>query len=125
MQNQQLLSQSKILEDQILAGLEGHDDPAYEVTEQSDHGREYYRNGFKTVVAKLLDLWVRQVLRNDNLALPTSRAAAGARRRPRLRRMPNLSSTYSRYTRLWLPPLRAPAATATCGSRTGAVQPNK
>src|ERR1035437_6656758 len=31
----------------------------------------------------------------------TSRAAAGARRRPRLRRMPNFSSTYSRYTRLW------------------------
>jgi ATP-dependent helicase/nuclease subunit B len=59
------------------------------------------------------------------LALPTSRAAAGARRRPRLRRMPNFSSTYSRYTRLWLPPLRAPAAPATCGSRTGAVQPNK
>ena len=56
MQNQQLLSQSKILEDQILAGLEGNDDPAYEVTKKSDHGRGYYRNGFEAVVAKLLVL---------------------------------------------------------------------
>jgi hypothetical protein len=55
-QSQQLLSQGEILEDQVLAGTKGNDDPTHEATEQDDQGQEYYRNGREELVSKLLVL---------------------------------------------------------------------
>jgi hypothetical protein len=55
-QSQQLLSQGEILENQVLAGMKGNDDPTHDVTEQDDHGQEYYRNGREEQVSKLLVL---------------------------------------------------------------------
>ncbi len=43
MKSQQLLTQSKIFEDEILAGAKGTAKPAEEVPEPHDHGKNHIR----------------------------------------------------------------------------------
>jgi len=43
MESQELLTQSEVLEDEILAGTKGTTKPAEEVPEPSDHGKNLIR----------------------------------------------------------------------------------
>jgi len=61
-QSQQLLAKSQILENKILAGAEKANDPADQVTEQSDHGPQSYRNPRLSPERKSFISRVREVL---------------------------------------------------------------
>jgi hypothetical protein len=67
--SQQLLTQGKIFEDEILAGAKGTAKPAEEVPEPYDHAKNLTGTSPIELGAKSLILWVYDVLMNDSLQL--------------------------------------------------------
>ncbi len=66
MENEQLLTQGKIFEDEILAGAKSTAKPAEDVPEPHDHGKNLTGPLPIKLSAKLLILWVCDVLMNDS-----------------------------------------------------------
>ncbi len=66
MKSQQLLTQSKVFEDEVLAGPECTNDPADEVPEPPDHAKNPTGPLPIELGAKSLILRVYDVLMNDN-----------------------------------------------------------
>ena len=62
MQSQELLSEGQVLEDEVLAETECGDNPAEEVSEQYNHGKNRNRTGRRSLVAKSLIVRVHAVL---------------------------------------------------------------
>jgi hypothetical protein len=65
MKSQQLLTQSKILEDDILSGPECTNNPAEDVPKPHDHGKNLTRQSPKQLIANSLISRVYDVLTND------------------------------------------------------------
>ena len=66
MKSQQLLTQRKIFEDEVLAGAKGTAKPAEEVPEPHTHGKNLTGTSPIELGAKSLILRVYDVLMNDN-----------------------------------------------------------
>ena len=66
MKSEQLLTQRKIFEDEILAGAKGTAKPAEDVPEPYDHAKNLTGTLPIELGAKSLILWVYDVLMNDN-----------------------------------------------------------
>src|SRR5438034_1085537 len=60
--HQQLLTESQVFKDEILAGAENANDPADQVPEGGDHGRKSYRIAAQRVVSKSFILRMQEVL---------------------------------------------------------------
>jgi hypothetical protein len=61
-QSQQLLMESQIFEDEVLAGAESADYPAEEMSERHDHGKNLIEKVRNELCAKSFILWVYDVL---------------------------------------------------------------
>jgi hypothetical protein len=72
MQSQQLLTQGKIFEDEILAEPECTNNPAEEMPEPPDHAKNFTGALPIGVGAKSLILWVYDVLMNDRACIWTA-----------------------------------------------------
>ena len=66
MENEQLLTQGKIFEDEILAGAKRTAKPAEDMPEPHDHDKNLIRSSPSELVANSLILRVYDVLMNDN-----------------------------------------------------------
>jgi hypothetical protein len=65
-QSQQLLTQRKVFENKALSGEESRDNPAEEMPERRDHGKNLTGTPPIELVTKLLILRLHDVLTNDN-----------------------------------------------------------
>ena len=61
-QSQQLLTESQVFKDEVLAGAENAHHPAEEISERSDHGWNHIGKVRIEVCAKSFILWVYEVL---------------------------------------------------------------
>ena len=68
MQSQQLLTQRKVFENKALAGTKSRDNPAEEMPERRDHGKNLTGTPQIELVTKLLILRLHDVLTNDSHA---------------------------------------------------------
>ena len=76
MQGEQLLAEGEILEDEILAGAEDADEPAKQVSEPHDHGRNLIELRRVEPVTKSLELRMYRVLRTYGDSEMVGKAAA-------------------------------------------------
>ena len=66
MESEQLLTEGKIFEDEVLAGAKGTAKPTEEVPEPHDHGKNLIRRRQNELIANSLILRVYDVLMNDS-----------------------------------------------------------
>jgi hypothetical protein len=64
-QREQLLTESKIFEDEVLSGTESTDNPSEEMSERRDHGQDLIETPSIKLFSKSLILRVHEVLTRD------------------------------------------------------------
>ena len=78
MQSEQLLTQSEVFKDEIMARTECTNHPAEEVPEPNDHGTNFIRRSPNELIANSLILRVRDVLmRHSNAPNPVLQSLLG------------------------------------------------
>ena len=70
MQSQQLLMESQVFKDEVLAGTASADHPAEKMSERHNHGKNFIGKVRIQFCAKSLILWVYDVLARHNHELP-------------------------------------------------------
>jgi hypothetical protein len=71
-QSQQLLTESEVFENKALSGTKSRDNPAEEMPERRDHGKNLTGTPQIELVTKLLILLLHDVLTNDSYRTTTS-----------------------------------------------------